>query len=95
VVVLAVLLQSTAWYIPRLGVSCVDHNNSRIGAIALNSNHDNFSDNNHNSSGNINSSTVLLPHHYSRMRSGRHSRLPTTAFRASIAGRWDISSVSA
>jgi hypothetical protein len=77
------------------GVSCIDHNNSRIGAVALNSNHGNFSDNSHNSSGNSNSSTVLLPHHYSRLRSGRHSRLPTTATRASSAGSWDISPVSA
>jgi hypothetical protein len=81
--------------IPRLGVSCVDHNSNRIGAIALNSNHGNFSDNNHNSNGNSNSSTVLLPHHYSRLRPGHNSRLPATAFRASTAESWDISPVSA
>jgi hypothetical protein len=32
-VVLVVLLLSTAWCIPHLGVSYTDHNNSRIGAI--------------------------------------------------------------
>jgi hypothetical protein len=53
-VVLVVLLQSTAWYIPHLGVSCVDHNSSRIGAIAHNSNSGNSSSNSHSSS----SSTV-------------------------------------
>jgi hypothetical protein len=95
VVILAVLLQSTAWCIPRLGVSYVDHNSSRIGAIALNSIHGNFSDHNHNSRGSSNSSTVLLPHHYSRLWSGCHSRLSTTAFRASTVKSWDISPVSA
>jgi hypothetical protein len=34
VVVLAVLLQSTAWCIPHLGVSYVDHNSSIIVAIS-------------------------------------------------------------
>jgi hypothetical protein len=46
VVVLAVLHPSTAWCIPHLGVSCVDHNSSRIGAITHNSNRGNFNSNN-------------------------------------------------
>jgi hypothetical protein len=96
VVVLAVLLPNTAWCIPHLGLSCVDHNSSRIGAIIHYSNCGNSSNNNHNSnSNNNNSSTVLLPHHHSRMQSGHHSRPPTVTFRASTAGSWDISPVSA
>jgi hypothetical protein len=42
-----------------LGVSCVDHNSSRIGSITHNFNRD-------NSSNNSSSSTVPLPHHHSR-----------------------------
>jgi hypothetical protein len=61
-----------------LGVSCIDRNSSRIGAITHNSNRGNSSNNSRNS----NSSTVLLPHRRSRMQSGHHSRLPTVAFRA-------------
>jgi hypothetical protein len=48
-----------------LGVSCIDHNSSRIGAIAHNSNGSNFSSNSRNSSSN--SSTVLLPDCHSRL----------------------------
>jgi hypothetical protein len=95
VVVLAVPLRSTAWCTPRREVSCVNHNSSRTRAIALNSNRGNFSNQSHNSRGNSNSSTVLLPHHYSRLLSGRQSRHPATVFRASTVGSWDISLVSA
>jgi hypothetical protein len=85
-VVLAVLLPSTAWCMPHLWVSCVDHNSTRIGAIAHNSNRNNFSSNNHSSTSN--SSTVLLPHRHSRLPLGRHSNFPPATFHASIAGRW-------
>jgi hypothetical protein len=88
------LLPSTAWCIPHLGVSCADHNNSRTGAIAHSSNRGNFSSNSHNSS-NSNSSTVLLPHRHSRLQSGHHNRLSTTAFHASTAESWDTSPLSA
>jgi hypothetical protein len=71
VVVLTVLLPSTAGCIPHLGVSCVNHNSSRIGAITHNSNHGNFSSNSRSSSSN--SSTVLIPHHHSRLPPGHHS----------------------
>jgi hypothetical protein len=60
VVVLAVLLPCTAWCIPHLGVSCIDYNNSKIGAIDNNSIYGNFSSNSHNNISS-NSSTVLLP----------------------------------
>jgi hypothetical protein len=60
VVVLAVLLPSTAWCIPHLGVICVGHNSNRIGAITHNSNRGNFSSNSRNNNSS-NSSTVLLP----------------------------------
>jgi hypothetical protein len=80
VVVLAVLLPSTAWCIPHLGVSCIDHNSSRIWAIIPNSNRGNFSSNN--------SSTVLLPHRHSRLPPGRYNNSPPTTFHASTVGRW-------
>jgi hypothetical protein len=66
-----------------LGVSCVDHNSSRIGAIAHNSNRNNFS---RNSSSN--SSTMLLPHCHSRLPSGRDNNFPPATFHASTGGRW-------
>jgi hypothetical protein len=69
------------------GVSCVDHNSNRIGAIAHNSNRSNFSSNNCNSS-NINSSTVLLPHRHSRLPPGHHNNSPPATFHASTTGRW-------
>jgi hypothetical protein len=75
VVVLAVLLQSTAWCIPQLGVSCIDHNSNRIGAIAHNSNRDNSNSNSHNSNNNS-SSTVPLLHRHSRLPSGHHNSFP-------------------
>jgi hypothetical protein len=86
-VVLAVLLQSTAWCIPHMGVSCVDHNNSRIGAITHNSNHGNSSSNSHSSSNNS-SSTVPLLHRHSRLPSGYHNSFPLVTFHASTMGRW-------
>jgi hypothetical protein len=73
VVVLTVLLPSTAWCIPHVRVSCTDCNSSRTGAITHNSNCGNSS--RHSSS----SSTVLLPHCCSRVPSGHHSSfLPVT-----------------
>jgi hypothetical protein len=48
-------------------VSCVDHNNSRIGALAHNSNHDNSSSS---------SSTMPLLHHRSKLPLGHHSSFP-------------------
>jgi hypothetical protein len=86
VVVLVVLLPSTAWYISHLVFTCVDHNSSRIGAIARNSNPGNSSSSNRNSSNN--SSTVLLLHRHSRLPLGHHSSFPPATFHASIAGRW-------
>jgi hypothetical protein len=87
VVVLAVLLPSTAWCVPHLEVSCIDQNSSRIGAIANNYNCGNSSSNSHNSSSS-NSSTVLLLHHHSRLPSGCHSNFPPATFHASAVGRW-------
>jgi hypothetical protein len=83
-VVLAVLLQSTAWCIPHLGVSCIDHISSRIGAIAHNSNCC-------NSSSKSSGSTVPLLHCRSRLPSGHHSSFPPATFHASTAGRWATS----
>jgi hypothetical protein len=54
-----------------LGVSCVDHNNSRIGAITHNSTCGNSSSNNHSS--NNSSSTVPLLNRRSRLPSGHHN----------------------
>jgi hypothetical protein len=62
------------------GVSYVDHNSSRIGALAHNSNHDNSSSNS--------SSTVPLLHHRSKLPSGHHSSFPSATFHASTVGRW-------
>jgi hypothetical protein len=81
VVVLAVILPSTTWCIPHLGVSCVDCNSSRTWAIARNSNRGNFSK--HNSS----SSTVLLPHCYSKLPLGLRSSFPPLTFLATTAER--------
>jgi hypothetical protein len=87
VVVLAVLLPSTAWCISHPGVSYVDHNNNRIGAIAHNSSRGNFSNNKRNSSTNSNSLTMLLPHHRSRLPSGHHNSFPPATFHASTVER--------
>jgi hypothetical protein len=84
VVVLEVLLPSTAWCTPHLGVSCVDHNSNRIGAIAHNSNYGNSSSNSHSSS----SSTMPLLHHHSRLPSGHHISFPPATFHATTTGRW-------
>jgi hypothetical protein len=82
VVVLAVLLLSTAWCIPHLGVSCTDRNRSRTGAITHNSNHGNSSSNSNSSS------TVVLPHRCSRLPSGHHSSFPPVTSPAATVGRW-------
>jgi hypothetical protein len=66
------------------GVSCVDHNSSRIGAITHNSNLDNSSS---NSSSNNSSSTVPLLHHRSRLPLGHHSSFPLATFHASTMRR--------
>jgi hypothetical protein len=79
-------LPSNAWCIAHLGVHCVDHNRSGIGAVAHNSNCGNSS-NSCNSSSN-NSSTVLLLHHHSRLPPGRHSSFPPAISHASTVGRW-------
>jgi hypothetical protein len=87
VVVLAVLLRSTTWCMPHLGVSCINHNSSRIGSITHNFNRNNFSCNNSRSS-NSSSSTVPLTHHHSRLPSCHHSSFPPTTFHASTVERW-------
>jgi hypothetical protein len=84
-----VLLTSTAWCIPHLGLSYADRNNSRTGAITHNSNRGNSSNNSNSSSNNNNSSTVLLPHHCSRLPSGRHSIFPPVTSPATIVERWN------
>jgi hypothetical protein len=78
-----VLLPSTAWCIPHLGVSCVRRNSSRIGAIAHNSNCGNSSNNSNN-----NSSIVLLLHRHSRLPLVCHSNFLPATFHASTVGRW-------
>jgi hypothetical protein len=89
VVVLAVLLPSTVWHIPHLGLSCADRNSSKTGAIAHNSNHNNS--NRHNS----NSSIVLLPHRCSRLQSGHHSRFPPVTSPATTTVIWGTLLVTA
>jgi hypothetical protein len=86
VVVLAVILPSTAWCIPHLGVSCVDHNNSRIGAITHNSNCGNSSSNSCNN--NSGSKSTMLLHHHGWLPSGHHSSLPPATSHALTVGRW-------
>jgi hypothetical protein len=85
---------STAWYIPQLGISCTDHNSSRIGAIAHNTKSGSSS---HNSSNNNNnsSSTMLPLHLHSRLQSGHNNSLPPVAFCATTVERWDTSPVIA
>jgi hypothetical protein len=79
VVVLVVLLPSTTWCIPHLGISYADRKCNRTGAIAHNSNCGNSSSSN---------STMLLPHHRSRLSSGHHSSFSRATFHASTTGRW-------
>jgi hypothetical protein len=81
-VVLEVLLPSTAWCIPHMGVSCADRNSSRTRATTDNSNRGNSS--RHNSS----SSIVLLTHHYSMLPLGHHSSFLPVTFPTTTAGRW-------
>jgi hypothetical protein len=87
VVVLAVLLRSTTWCMPHLGVSCINHNSSRIGSITHNFNRDNSSCNNSRSS-NSSSSIVPLPYHHSRLPSCHRSSFPPATFHASTVERW-------
>jgi hypothetical protein len=82
-----VLLQSITWCIPHLGVTCIDHISSRIGAITHNSNHGN-SNSNSRSSSNSSNSTVPLLHHSNRLPSGHHNSFLPATFHASTAGRW-------
>jgi hypothetical protein len=82
VVILAVLLLSTAWCIPHMGVSYVDLNSSSIRAITHNTSSGSSS---HNSSS---SSVVLLLHLHSRRPSGHHSSFPLATLHASTVGRW-------
>jgi hypothetical protein len=84
VVALAVLPQVPYVVCPIWRVSCVDHNSSRIRAIAHNSNRSNFSNNSHSSSNN--SSVMLLLHHHSRMPPVLHSNSPQASFHASTIG---------
>jgi hypothetical protein len=79
----SVLLQSTIWCIPHPGVSCIDHNSSRIGSIAHNSNRGNSCSNSRSSS-----STMHLHRHHSSLPPGHHSSFPPTTFHASTTGRW-------
>jgi hypothetical protein len=90
VVGIAVHLPSTAWCIPHPLDSCVDLHSSSIGAIVYNTNIGSSSRNSSKSS-----PTEHLLHHCRRLQSGHHSRLPPTVSRASIAGRWGTSPVSA
>jgi hypothetical protein len=75
--VLPVLRPCTVWCTSHLGVSYVDHNSIRIGAVAHNSNHGNSSS----------SSTMPLLHHHSKLPSGHHSSFLPATFHASTAGR--------
>jgi hypothetical protein len=77
-----VLLLSNIWCIPRLGVSCVDLNNSNTGAVTCNTSSGNS---NHNNS---NSLVVLLLDLHCRRPSGHHSNIPSVASHASTMGRW-------
>jgi hypothetical protein len=81
VVILAVLLLSTAWCLPHLGVSCADLNNSSIGATAHNTSSGSSS---HNSSSSL---VVLLLHIHSRWPLEHHNSLPPATFHTSIVGR--------
>jgi hypothetical protein len=64
------------------GVNCVNHNSSKIGAIAHNSNHGSSSSDSRSSS----SIVPLLPHG-SRLPSSHHNSFPPATFYASIAGK--------
>jgi hypothetical protein len=70
------------------GVSCVDHNNSRIGAIAHNSCRSTSSRNSHSNSSSL---TVPLLHRRSRLPLDHHNSFPPATFHASTAGRWATS----
>jgi hypothetical protein len=64
-----------------------DHNSSRIGVIAQNSNCYNSSSNSHSSS-NSSSSTVPLLHRCSRLPSGHHSNFTPITSHASTLRSW-------
>jgi hypothetical protein len=68
------------------GVSCVDHNSSRIEVIAHNSTRSTSSRNSHRS--NSSSSTVPLLHYHIRLPSGHHNSFPPATFHASTTGKW-------
>jgi hypothetical protein len=89
VVVLVVLLLSTTWCIPHLGVSCADLKANSIGATACNTNNSNSSSNNSSSS------TVLLLHPCSRLPSGHYSSFSPATSLASNVGRWGTLLVNA
>jgi hypothetical protein len=92
VVVLEVLLLSTAWCIPRLGASCADHNSNSIGATACNTSSGSSSHNNSS----INSSSIALQLHLrSRWPSSHHNSFPPAIFHASTVGRWGTLLVNA
>jgi hypothetical protein len=84
VVVLAVLLRSIVWCIPRLGVSCTDLNSSSIATVTHNTNSGSSSHNSSSSS----SSVMLLLHHCSRLPSGHHNSFSPVTFHASTVRRW-------
>jgi hypothetical protein len=90
VIALAVLPQVPHGVCFIWGVSCVDHNSSRIRAITHNSNRGNFSNNSHSSSNN--SSIMLLLYHHSRMPPGLHSNSPQATFHASTIGSGSLCS---
>jgi hypothetical protein len=91
VLLLVVLLLSTAWCIPHLGVSYTDLNSSSIGTVARNTNSGSSS---HNSRGSCNSSTVLPLLYRSRLQLGHCSNFPLATSHVTTAERWDISPTS-
>jgi hypothetical protein len=68
------------------GVSCIDHNISRIGAVAHNSNRGNSSSYSRSSSSN--NSTVPLLHRRSKLPSGHHSSFLPSTYHTSTTERW-------
>jgi hypothetical protein len=73
---------SSTWCTPHLGVSCIDQNSSRIGALTHNCNRGNSSSNSSSSS------SVLLFHYHSRMPPGLHNNFQPATYNASTTGRW-------
>jgi hypothetical protein len=91
VVALAVLILSTEWCIPHLGVSCTDLNCSSIGAIT----HNTSSDISSHSSSSSSSLVMLLLHLRNRRPLGHHNSFPPTTSHASTVGRWGTLLVNA